>query len=439
MGGRESSQTIDIYDYATNTWSSLINSAPLEFNHFQATEYQGLIWIIGAFKTNNFPSELPAEHIWTFNPASKEWVQGPSIPANRQRGSAGLTVYNNKFYISGGNTIGHDGGYVSWFDEYDPATGIWTPLADAPRARDHFHSAVIGDKLYLAGGRLSGGTGGTFKPVIPEVDVYDFTSASWSTLPAGQNIPTPRAAASVVSFKDKLVVIGGEVENELVYGVNTSDALKITEEYDPSTGIWTRLADLNYKRHGTQAIVSGEGISILAGSPNKGGGNQKNMEFLGEDAPVGEAGVASIISVPSSIQLSGSVSKEIPVTIIEGNIGVFITSVELQGPEMDKFSILSGNLTNALLKANSEHTVVVEYIGLNGGETANLLINYGVGGQEVIALEAIINDISITQIPDQNNVNGDILDGSLIVSATGGRRSIELLHDRRSCRCGYRC
>src|SRR5690606_25792144 len=160
MGGRESAKTIDIYDYATNSWSSLINTAPLEFNHFQATEYKGLIWVIGAFKTNNFPSELPAEHIWIFNPTLKEWIQGPPIPTNRLRGSAGLTVYKDKFYISGGNTIGHNGGYVSWFDEYDPATGIWTQLADAPRARDHFHSDVIGDKLYLAGGRLSGGTGG---------------------------------------------------------------------------------------------------------------------------------------------------------------------------------------------------------------------------------------------------------------------------------------
>jgi N-acetylneuraminic acid mutarotase len=418
MGGRESSQTIDIYDYATNTWSSLINSAPLEFNHFQATEYQGLIWVIGAFKTNNFPSELPAEHIWMFNPASNEWIQGPPIPSNRQRGSAGLTVYNDKFYISGGNTIGHDGGFVAWFDEYDPATGIWTQLADAPRARDHFHSEVIGDKLYLAGGRLSGGTGGTFKPVIPEVDVYDFSTLTWSTLSV--NLPTPRAAASVVNYNDKLLVIGGEVENENVYGVVTNDALKITEEYNPISNSWSRIADLNFKRHGTQAIVSGNGVYTLAGSPNKGGGNQKNMEYLGTDTPMGELSVASIISVPLSVQISQGSSKEIPLNIIEGNIGVYITSIELQGPESEKFNILSGKFINALLKANSEQNIVVEYVGLDGTETANLLINYGVSEQKVIALEVVNNGISISPVPDQMNVIGDVLDGSLVVSATGG-------------------
>ncbi|MGB7395118.1 MAG: kelch repeat-containing protein, partial [Pricia sp.] len=222
MGGRENTKTIDVYDYTTDTWTQIVDSPPVDFNHFQATEYQGLIWVIGAFTDNVFPNEQPAEYVWAFDPANEEWIQGPEIPAERRRGSAGLVVYNDKFYISGGNTIGHNGGYVSWFDEYDPATGTWTPLMDAPRPRDHFHAAVIGDKMYLAGGRLSGSPDPniveTFKPVIPEVDVYDFTSGTWSTLPSDQNIPTPRAAASVASLNGKLLVIGGEVENEPVYG-----------------------------------------------------------------------------------------------------------------------------------------------------------------------------------------------------------------------------
>jgi len=102
-----------------------------------------------------------------------------------------------------------------------------------PRERDHFSAVVIADKLYAAGGRLTGGTGGVSKPLIPEVDVYDFSSGTWSTLPSGQNIPTPRAGHSAVNFNNKLVVIGGEVRNELVYGVNVDDALRITEQYDP--------------------------------------------------------------------------------------------------------------------------------------------------------------------------------------------------------------
>lgn len=65
--------------------------------------------------------------------------------------------------------------------------------------------------------------------------IYYFTNNSWSTLPINQNLPTPRAAAMVANYNGKLLVIGGEVQNELVYGVETDHALKITEQYDPAT------------------------------------------------------------------------------------------------------------------------------------------------------------------------------------------------------------
>lgn len=183
MGGRENAKTIDVYDYNTDSWKQITNSPPQEFNHFQAVEYKGLIWVIGAFKTNTFPQEQPAEYVWAFDPVTEKWIQGAEIPESRRRGSTGLVVYNDKFYISGGNTVGHDGGYVSWLDQYDPSTGQWTVLSDAPRARDHFHAAVIGHKMYLAGGRLSGGQGGVFALLSKRL--------MFMTLVKGSGVPYP--------------------------------------------------------------------------------------------------------------------------------------------------------------------------------------------------------------------------------------------------------
>jgi len=387
LGGRENAKTVDIYDYSSNTWTSLSGSLPFEFNHFQAVEYQGLIWVIGAFGDNGFPTEVPEEFIWIFNPATKEWIKGLEIPSERQRGSAGLVVYNDKFYIVGGNSDGHNGGAVAWFDEFDPATGTWTPLVNAPRARDHFHAAVVGDNLYAIGGRLSGGNGGTFKPVIPEVDVYNFTTATWSTLPSNKNLPTPRAAASVVNYDEKLLVIGGEVDNEIVYGENISGALKITEEYDPITGNWERMEDLNYERHGTQAIVSGMGVFTLAGSPKLGGGTQKNMEFLGIDEPIGTLSIESSLIVPSSLLVPKDSGSQVSISVTGGNIGKIITSMEITGPNKENFVITSGNLIHGLLKPNSNHNVHLNFLGDTANETANLVIYYDSGAIETVALQ----------------------------------------------------
>ena len=402
MGGRENARTIDIYDYASDTWSSIVDTGPFdyEFNHFQATEYKGLIWLIGMFRNNGFPNETPAEFIWAFDPANQEWIQGPQIPAARQRGSAGLAIYNDKFYIVGGNTIGHNGGYVAWLDEYDPATGVWTPLADAPNARDHFAAVVIGTNLYAAGGRLSGGAGGTFGPTIPQVDVYDLVGGTWSTLPAGQNIPTERAGASTVNFNDRLVVIGGETET-------AGPSLTTTEEYDPVAQSWRTMPSLNSPRHGTQAIVSGNGIFILAGSPVQGGGNQKNMEYFGEDAPVGSPSVASDVDAPAAVQIADGNTEDIDLDISNGNVGVMVTSMVLSGPNAADFDIVAGELTNQLLDPNTTHVISVELTGTGANRSATLTINYGESSSLDILLSNDNTPPNVTNPGDQFNNEGD--------------------------------
>ena len=372
FGGRENPTTLDVYDYQAKTWSQIANSAPAEFNHFQALEYQGLIWVIGAFKNNSFPNETPADFIWAYNPATDEWIQGPEIPSGRKRGSAGLVIHNDKFYVIAGNTIGHNGGYVSWFDEFDPATGTWSALADAPRARDHFHAAVMGDKLYISGGRLSGGPGGTFAPLIAEVDVYDFSSQSWSTV---ADLPTPRAAASVAPFKGELYVIGGEIGTDL-QGNTVGDAVKTTESFNPSTGTWSSRADLLTERHGTQAIVSGDGIHVTAGSNTQGGGGKmKNMEFFGVDNPVGSPLSASQLQTPNSVTVSAGSSSPVTLTAIGGNTGIIITEVTITGQDAASF-FLNSPVDFALLQPGASLDLSVGFGGDAGATSATLEIAY---------------------------------------------------------------
>lgn len=380
FGGRENAQTLDVYDYATDSWAQSAPDAPLPFNHFQAVEYQGLLWVIGAFKTNNFPNEEPAEAVWAFDPAHNVWIQGPPIPVGRRRGGAGLAVYNDKFYLVGGNDLGHSGGYQSWFDEFDPQTGVWTQLSDAPRARDHFHAAVVGDQLVLAGGRLTGGAGGTFAPLIAEVDAYDFTSGTWSTLasPSG-DLPTPRAGTSTAVFDGEILVIGGE-GNGIAY--DTVEAL------DPATNQWRSLHPMNHPRHGSQAIVSGNGVYMAAGSPNQGGGNQKNMEVYNADEPAGAPSVAGVLGLPTEATVQLDNPEPVLLEHLSGNEGILVESVSLSGADAADF-VLTAPVTNPfLLPTAGAKLLSVEYKGTeseaeaaldvvySGGQTAGVVIGY---------------------------------------------------------------
>jgi len=369
FGGRESSQQLDVYDYASDTWSQG-GEAPVEFNHFQAVTYKGLVWVICAFKNNSFPNETPSEYIYTYNPASQEWIQGIEIPEARRRGGAGLVVHNDKFYCVGGNTIGHNGGYVSWFDEYDPATGIWTALTDAPHARDHFHATIADGKLYAAGGRLSGGDGGVFAPLVPEVDVYDFASGTWTVLE--QHLPTPRAAAGVVTFENEIYVMGGETATSNV-------AYDTVEAYNPATNTWETKTSMHYPRHGTQAIASGSGIYIAGGSPKRGGGSQRNMEVYHQDAPEGTPIVDSeLVPNNSSVVFKYTQDQDrVPIAVIVSNTGgdtaKYIKSVRLTG---DNYS-MNTNYDQRFLDVNTSLSIA---IALNDTSIAqsngNLTITY---------------------------------------------------------------
>lgn len=384
FGGREQAKRLDIYDYSTNSWSQGA-MAPIKFNHFQALEYDGLVWVVGAFKTNNFPNELPADAIYIYNPALNIWMEGPKIPTNRKRGGAGVVIYNEKIYLVAGNTKGHNGGFIPWLDVYDPLHNEWQQLVDAPRSRDHFSATIIDAKIYAVSGRLSGGAGGTFAPLIPEVDVYDLKENRWSTLSTSKNLPTLRAGASVVAFEDELFVIGGE-------GANAGPAFKKVEAYNPLTSSWSVKSNLNFARHGTQAIVSGQGIYIAGGSPVQGGGRQHNMEVYKNDIPSGKLIIASTLNAVKKVIFYPNETKNINITSSGGNAGNFITDIAIIGKSPSSFSIQK-TLLKHLIKSGTSQNLVMIVDASATTETASLVITYD--NKKIVTIQLAINPIKL--------------------------------------------
>ena len=268
LGGRES-QAVRIYDPVAQTWSTgatmpSTTGWPDKLHHFQAVTVNGKIYAVGGM-TGNCCSEPPATNVYVYDPASDAWSIGPEIPVDRRRGGGGAAVYQGQIYLVGGNEFGHSGPASTQFDAFDPATGTWTTLPDAPHARDHFYVVVVDDKLYVVGGRESDDADGSiFNQTVPEVDVYDFAAGTWSTLPSGSNLPTPRAAAATAVLGDEIIVAGGESAAQ-----NT--AHEEVEAFDPQVQSWRTLSAMLTPRHGTQAVVSDGTFYVAAGSPNQGG------------------------------------------------------------------------------------------------------------------------------------------------------------------------
>jgi N-acetylneuraminic acid mutarotase len=260
LGGRRI-QPVDIFDPATGSWTKGA-PPPVEIHHFQAVVFDNKIYLVGAM-TGGYPKEPPLPNVYIYDPATNAWSVGPEVPADRRRGGAGAVLYGNEIYLIAGITNGHYDGHVTWVDAFNPPTGQWRRLPDAPHARDHFHAAIIGDKIYAAGGRRSSAaTNETFQLTEAAVDVFDLKTSRWSTLPASGNIPTQRAGAGAAVVDGKLIVLGGESGQPLAH-----DAV---ESLDPATGRWSILKPLSMGRHATQAIVHEGKIYLASGSRTRG-------------------------------------------------------------------------------------------------------------------------------------------------------------------------
>jgi hypothetical protein len=147
-------------------------------------------------------------------------------------------------------------------------------LADAPRARDHFHAVVLDGRLYAVGGRRSSAaTNQPFQLTVAEVDVYDFATDRWTTLPAASNRPTERAGTATVAWGGRVVVLGGESGSQV-------PAHDEVEALDPATGRWTALPRLNQGRHGAQAVLHDGRIWIAAGSRVRGANEIRSQEVF---------------------------------------------------------------------------------------------------------------------------------------------------------------
>lgn len=258
IGGRRINP-VDIYDPAAKTWA-VGDSSLVEIHHFQPVVYKDEIYLMGAM-TGGYPGETPVKNIHIYSPAKDEWRLGDTIPADRRRGGAGVLKHDGLIYMVCGIQDGHRGGHVAWLDTYNPATGEWKQLPDAPRPRDHFQAVIHNNKIYSLAGRTTVAATNPFANTIGEVDVFDLASQTWSTLP--DTLPTHRAGNAAIVLNDDILVVGGE-SNQLI-------AHNEVEALNTNTGKWSALDTLSKGRHGTGVVLVDGQLIMSSGCGHHGG------------------------------------------------------------------------------------------------------------------------------------------------------------------------
>ncbi len=170
--------TIEIFDPASNTWTTPVTNGSLVPGIGQtASVVNGKIYVIGgiAYDTNALPN--PPNQV--FDPATNTW-SNISSTGFEQRWYHSAAVMDGKIYIVGGapvvTIVPGGSGYI--LQIYDPSTDTWRtpPTTGTFTPRSMLASAVLGGKIYAIGGRISHDVTNIVEVFTPDTSSLDVSA-----------------------------------------------------------------------------------------------------------------------------------------------------------------------------------------------------------------------------------------------------------------------
>lgn len=192
-----------------------------------------------------------------YSPASDTWT--PCAPMPTARWNLMTCAVGGKIYALGGIAgVGGKRRVLDVVEVYDPAKNAWSRLGPMPVPRSAAAAAVLGDQVFVIGGRLRAGRG---KWATARVDVYDCSRKVWKEL---RPLARPRTGAAAGVLGGRILVVGGAA---------AGGPTATVEVYDPKTGTWTSAAPLREARTGLNCAVVGNTLYVIGGMnrPDKSG------------------------------------------------------------------------------------------------------------------------------------------------------------------------
>ena len=174
--------------------------------------------------------------------AMDRWERKADLPTGRS--GLAVVVYANQVYAIGGQT---SKGVSGVMQRYDPPSDTWSLLEKKPIAVTDVKAAVIGERIYVPGGRLESG-----EPT-DVVEVYDPILAQWSRV---SPLPKKLSGYALVAFEGNLYLFGGW---------DGSSYLSEVYSYDPLQDQWVEKTPMLHPRGYAGAAVAGGVIYVIGG------------------------------------------------------------------------------------------------------------------------------------------------------------------------------
>jgi N-acetylneuraminic acid mutarotase len=285
-GVDEAADRAELYDPATGIWSLTGNLHVPRFQHTATLLQSGQVLVIGGWSAR-FDVWVDAE---LYDPATGTWsvTARPSFPSGYGTGYTATLLQNGKVLVAGGK-IEDDPPIL--FDPladaqlYDPSTGTWSDTGSL-QARRYFHTATLlpNGQVLVAGGE----TRCTFldcREANDTAELYDPATGKWSST---ANL-SRRAYQTATLLPTGQVLVAGGVSSSFT-------SISGAEIYDAASGVWKSSASLNAARRFHTATLLADGKVLVVGGLDNSGGILPSAELYDsgiavEPNPIDDAGV----------------------------------------------------------------------------------------------------------------------------------------------------
>jgi N-acetylneuraminic acid mutarotase len=237
------------YDITTRRYERLPD-IPIAVDHTGIAEHDGAIYVIGGHTTGG-GDVLATNRVFRYVIATRRWEELASMA--EPRGGHGVAVIGDRIYVVGGRpnrTFDRSVPSVALVEAFDTRTGRWSRETTMPDPRDHIGVAALGGKIYVYGGREPGGR------TRERLDRYDPVTHAWTRL---ADAPVGTSGIDLLAGDGILYTAGGEVPLE-------GRVLGGAWVYQVDADRWEETTALPGPRHGYASVIDGGRLYLFGGS-----------------------------------------------------------------------------------------------------------------------------------------------------------------------------
>lgn len=165
---------------------------------------------------------------------------------NLARGGFAYSSDNDNIYVSNG--FSKNSQYTTEIEKYSVANNTWTVFAQSLVAKKYSTSAIVGNYLYIFGGK-------TDKDASNEkTEVVDLSNGN---IKYTTDNPSPADICGAATWDESIYVFGGSESNPFAFESWSRYSDKLYR-FDTSTSTWTELASMPECKETKGAIVNGK-------------------------------------------------------------------------------------------------------------------------------------------------------------------------------------